>query len=327
MSISTHEGIDGLRRVPGGSILSIGNFDGLHLGHRKILETMKSLRRDGATGARLAVVTFEPHPLTVLRPALAPPRLTPPALKQSLLEQARVDDYVVLPPSPEVLGLSAEEFWQILRGEVRPAHLVEGSTFNFGKDRRGTIDRLREWSAGTGVSLHVIEGVSVPLLDLQIVPVSSSIIRWLLANGRVRDAAICLGRPYLLHGVVVEGHHRGRGIGVPTANLRSDDQMIPADGVYAGRCAIGATTYAAAVSIGTTPTFGDQQRQVEAHIIGFAGDLYGQPLQLEVLDWLRDQIRFPGIDRLKEQIARDVVHASLLTTRDPARPVAALSHS
>src|SRR5205814_7640707 len=141
--------------------------------HARILETMSSLRRDGAGGGaepHLAVVTFEPHPLTVLRPELAPPRLTPPQLKQALLETAGVDEYVVLPPSPSVLGLSAEEFWRILRDDVRLARLVEGSSFNFGKDRRGTISRLREWSVGTSVTLHVIDAVSVPLLELQIVP-------------------------------------------------------------------------------------------------------------------------------------------------------------
>jgi riboflavin kinase/FMN adenylyltransferase len=282
---------------------------------------MESFRCDGA-GCRLAVVTFEPHPLTVLRPELAPPRLTPPALKQSLLEQAGVDDYVILPPSPDVLGLSAEEFWRILRDDARPAHLVEGSTFNFGKDRRGTIQRLREWSAGTNVSLHVIEGVSTALLDLLIVPVSSSIIRWLLAGGRVRDAAICLGRPYSLQGQVIEGHHRGEKLGVPTANLSCVDQMIPADGVYAGRCAIDGKTYPAAISIGKTPTFGDQKRQVEAHLIGFDGNLYGRTIHLELLDWLRDQMRFPDVERLKEQIARDVAHTSLLRDHDPSCAIA-----
>jgi riboflavin kinase/FMN adenylyltransferase len=229
---------------------------------------------------------------------------------------------VILPPSKDVLGLSAEEFWGVLRDEVRPAHLVEGATFNFGKDRRGTIQRLREWSAGTSVALHVVDAVSVPLLDLQIVPVSSSIIRWLLANGRVRDAAICLGRPYLLEGQVVEGHHRGAKLGVPTANLCCIDQLIPADGVYAGRNTIDGNTYSAAVSIGKTPTFGDEQRQVEAHLIDFTGNLYGQTMQLELLDWIRDQMRFPGIGLLKEQIARDVVRASSLRDRDPSRAIA-----
>src|SRR6266478_1326449 len=126
--MNTHHDIAGLRELQSGSIMSIGNFDGLHLGHARILKTMRQLRREDASGEpRLSVVTFEPHPLTVLRPELAPPRLTPPQLKETLLEQAGVDDYVILPPSKNVLGLSAEEFWGILRDEVRPAHLVEGS--------------------------------------------------------------------------------------------------------------------------------------------------------------------------------------------------------
>jgi len=307
--------------VPAGSVMSIGNFDGLHLGHRRILETMKAIARNQHDAA-MSVVTFEPHPLTVLRPELAPPRLTPPALKQALLEQAGVEHYVVLPPSPEVLGLSAESFWQILRDEVRPASLVEGATFNFGKDRRGTIAQLREWSSGSAIELHVVDAVSVPLLDLQVVPASSSMIRWLLDNGRVRDAAICLGRAYLIAGKVVEGHRRGRTIGVPTANLFCEDQMVPADGVYAGRSTIDGRPYTAAVSIGKTPTFGQQQRQVEAHFIGYDGSLYGQSIQLELLDWIRDQIRFPDMQRLKSQIARDIAASAAMGSIDPSHAFA-----
>src|SRR6266480_7446349 len=126
--MNTHRDIAGLRELPSGSIMSIGNFDGLHLGHARILETMQSLRREDASGgaARLAVVTFEPHPLTVLRPELAPPRLTPPQLKWSLLQEAGVNDYIILPPTRDVLNLDAEEFWRILRDDVRVAHLIEG---------------------------------------------------------------------------------------------------------------------------------------------------------------------------------------------------------
>src|SRR3954454_15259809 len=245
--MQVREGLEGLRSVPPGGVMSIGNYDGLHLGHRRLLEMAETLRAKSAS-RRVAVVTFEPHPLTVLRPELAPPRLTPPEVKRALLEQAGVDDYVVLPPDQSVLNLSAEDFWTILRDDVRPAHLVEGDTFNFGKDRRGTMDRLREWSAGTGVALHVGEPVQAVLLNLLVAPVSSSLIRWLLTNGRARDAAICLGRPYALRGEVVQGFRRGRTIGVPTANLRIHDQVIPANGVYAGRCNIEGRTYPAAVN-------------------------------------------------------------------------------
>jgi riboflavin kinase/FMN adenylyltransferase len=299
------DGIDGLRSIAPGGVMSIGNFDGVHRGHLHILDAAADLRAR-TPESRLIVVTFEPHPLTVLRPQVAPPRLTPPNVKRKILEAAGVDDLVILAPTRDVLDLSAEAFWAILRDEARPAHLVEGPNFNFGKNRRGTIARLREWSADSEIELHVLDAVQVVLLGLQVVDVSSSLIRWLLTHGRARDAAICLGRPYALSGEVVEGHHRGRSIGVPTANLRCEDQLIPCDGVYAGRCTIDGMTHAAAVSIGRTPTFGEDRRQVEAHLIDFDGDLYGKTIEIELIDWLRDQIKYPNVEALKEQIARDI---------------------
>jgi riboflavin kinase/FMN adenylyltransferase len=273
----------------------------------------------------LAAVTFEPHPLSVLRPDRVPPRLAPVSLKQSLLADAGVDYLVILPPTRQVLDLSAETFWQILRDQVRVRHLVEGSSFNFGKNRGGTIDRLRQWAADSPVTLHVTPTLSVPLLDLQIVPVSSSVIRWLLSEGRVRDAAIGLGRAYALQGEVIRGHQRGRALGVPTANLGVADQLIPIDGVYAGRCTVDAQTYPAAVSIGTLPTFGETARQIEAHLVGFDGDLYGRTLLLEMTDWLREQRKFSGVEELKRQLARDISATIQRHSQDPARPIAQLA--
>jgi riboflavin kinase/FMN adenylyltransferase len=316
------EGLEGLAAVPAGAVVSVGNFDGVHLGHERILATARELKaRDRAPA--VAVVTFEPHPTTVLRPEAAPPRLTPPALKAALLAGRGVDVLVNLPPSQEVLGLSAEQFWEILRGRVRPSHLVEGNTFNFGKDRGGNVQRLAGWCAAAGVRLHVVEPVSVPLLDMQVAPVSSSLVRWLLFNGRVRDAAICLGRPYGLSGTVIKGYQRGRLIGVPTANLDCGEQMVPDDGVYAARCTVAGRTYPTALSIGTMPTFGaDLKRQVEAHLIGFDGDLYGQLIEVELIDWLRGQKRFAGVDALKAQMQRDLVETVERHLLDPARPIA-----
>ena len=305
MPMTTLEGIDGLRKLPPGAVVSIGNFDGIHLGHESILATMRALRGRSNAPA-LVVVTFEPHPLTVLRPEAVPPRLTPPALKNALLAERGVDVLVTLPPAPEVLDLSAERFWEILRDDVRPSHLVEGGTFNFGKGRRGSIQLLQQWAAGTGVAVNVIQPVSTALLDFTVVPVSSSLIRWLLFNGRVRDAAICTGRPYALEGPVVKGHQRGRALGMPTANLDCRDQLVPADGVYAGRCAVDGRAYAAAVSIGTMPTFGENQRQVEAYLLDFTGDLYGQVLRVELLDWVREQRKFAGVEALKARMAKDL---------------------
>src|SRR4051812_32245508 len=241
--METLDGLSGLRQLPPGCVLSVGNFDGVHRGHREILSFARQLRDGRPDRSPLAVVTFEPHPLTVLRPEAAPPRLSSAPLKRSLLESAGVDVLVVLAPVPEVLNLAAEDFWKILRDEVRPAHLVEGESFNFGKGRGGNITRLREWTAESDVKLHVVTAVEAALVDMRLTAVSSSLVRWLIAQGRVRDAAICLGRAYCLEGEVVRGHQRGRTIGVPTANLECGGLMIPADGVYAARCEIAGKIY------------------------------------------------------------------------------------
>lgn len=316
------EGLDGLRGLAKGTVLSVGNFDGIHLGHQEILRRAGLLREQAGAGAKLAVVTFEPHPLTVLKPELAPPRLTPPALKQSLLRGMGVDHLVILPPDPAVLNLTAEAFWAILRDEVKPAHMVEGQSFNFGRGRTGTIDKLREWAAQSDVRLTIVQPVEVALLDFTIVPVSSSFIRWLLARGRVRDAAICTGRPYVMEGEVVRGHQRGRGIGVPTANVRANGQLVPGEGVYVGRARVDGATYPAAVSIGTMPTFGENQRQVEVHVIDFDGDLYGKTLAVEFIDWVREQSKFKSIDALKQQLARDIAYCAERAGVNATAPIA-----
>jgi riboflavin kinase/FMN adenylyltransferase len=314
-------GLDGLRRLPPGAVMSVGNFDGVHRGHQEILRRARELR-DAAPGATFAVVTFEPHPLTVLRPQAVPPRLTSPALKQSLLAAAGADALVILPPSREVLDLTAEDFWAILRDEVEPAHMVEGESFNFGKGRGGTVSRLREWAAASDVTLHVVPPLSVPLLDMRLAPVSSSLIRWLLAQGRVRDAGICLGRAFVLEGEVIKGHQRGRSIGIPTANLECNGRMVPADGVYAGRCGVEGSTYPVALSIGTMPTFGDaNRRQVEAHLIGFDGDLYGEHVQVEVTDWVREQRKYHGVEALKAAMARDLAYCVERRALDAGRAI------
>jgi riboflavin kinase/FMN adenylyltransferase len=314
-----HHGIAGLKNLPHGTALSIGNFDGIHRGHREILKVARELKSSGA-----GVVTFEPHPLTVLRPELAAPRLTPLPLKKLILEGLGVDHLVILPPTPEVLNLTAEAFWRILHDDVQPAHLIEGHTFSFGKGRGGTIERLRAWASLTEIQLHVVAPVHVPLLNLQVVPVSSSLIRWLLVNGRARDAAICLGQPYTLEGPVIKGFQRGRALGIPTANIDCGDQLIPAEGVYAGRCVVDGITYPAAVSIGTLPTFEENKLQVEAHLIGFNNDLYGKNLKVQILDWLREQRKFPNVLALKEKIDEDIISVKDRSELSASKPIASV---
>lgn len=320
-TMDIRRGIEGLASLEPDGVVCIGNFDGVHRGHQRILSVVRELQAKHP-GSSSIVVTFEPHPLTVLRPELAPPRLTTAVMKRRLIEQAGIDHLIELEPHPDVLNLRAEEFWAILRDQVRPRHLVEGQTFTFGKDRAGTIDTLREWSRHSNIGLHVVGPVEVTLLDLRLVPVSSSLIRWLLVHGRARDAAICLGRPYLIEGEVVRGFARGRSIGVPTANLRCEHQLICAEGVYAGRCTIDGTTYPAAVSIGTLPTFQERAFQVEAHMLDFDGDLYGRHLLVEITDWLRSQMRFKNIEALKRQIMMDLHETRSRFDLLPQRPIA-----
>jgi riboflavin kinase/FMN adenylyltransferase len=312
-----YDGIDGLRRLPPGTVVSIGNYDGVHRGHCHLLAFARSL----AGPAGVAVVTFEPHPLTVLRPDSAPPRLTPLPLKRDALIACGVDHLAVVPPTPDVLGLSAEDFWAMLRDEVRPAHIVEGPAFIFGKGRGGTMDKLRDWAGGTAVRVHTVDPVTVPLLDMHQPPVSSTLVRWLLLNGRARDAAIALGRPYRMRGTVVKGFQRGRTIGVPTANLDCGDQLMPAEGVYVGRCAIDGNTYPAAVSIGRLPTFEEGRFQFEAHLVGYTGDLYGRVVDLDLLDWVREQWKFPNLDALKQRLAADIAHVVARSGMDASKPV------
>lgn len=296
----TRLGLAALSELPHGAAVSIGNYDGVHLGHQAIVRTLRG------RGAPVALVTFEPHPLTVLKPAAAPPRLTPARIKNELLADAGVDELVVLPPTPDVLNLTAEDFWARLRDDVRTSLIVEGRSFNFGKGRGGTVPRLQQWSREAGIEMIVLDDVTAELCDQTVVSVGSTLVRWLVAHGRMQDVARCLGRAYAAEGTVVTGFQRGRTIGVPTANLRVEDQLIPGDGVYAGRARVGDRCFSAAISIGNLPTFDNGTHQIEAHLLDFDGDLYGQPLRLEIAAWVRDQVRFASIDALKRQIARDI---------------------
>jgi riboflavin kinase/FMN adenylyltransferase len=170
------------------------------------------------------------------------------------------------------------------------------------------------------MQVHVVEELEVVISSLHIVEVRSSLIRWLLAHGRARDAALCLGRPYALRGPVIKGFQRGRQLGMPTANIDCSDQLIPADGVYAGRCTIAGRTYPAGISIGTLPTFNEVTRQVEGHLLGFDGDLYGQTIEFELTDFLREQIKFFDVEQLKTRMWRDMDQCRELATVDPIRP-------
>ena len=291
-------GLTSLNQLPPGSALSVGNFDGVHRGHQKIAETLCGSGRPACV-----VVTFEPHPVAALRPDLAPPRLSTADQKRGLLERLGVTHLVVLPGDKSVLSLSARAFYDQIADAGRPGLWVEGGDFRFGKGASGNVGSLREW----GANVEVVEPATVVLPGLQVVAASSSLTRWLLAHGRVADAAALLGRDYAITGAVVGGERRGRQIGFPTANVDVLGQLIPADGVYAATAVLDhGTERPAALSIGTNPTFDGPARTVEAHLLDFDGDLYGRPLTLRLRRWLREQERYPGVDALVAQLRRDV---------------------
>lgn len=304
------------------SVLSIGTFDGVHLGHRAILTQARHLARaNGAPPARVVILAFDPHPASTLRPGTEPPRLTTRAEKVRRLRDAGADEVVILEPTRELLGQSAEQFIERVAATHAPIAVIEGPDFRFGKGRKGDMALLRQLGARHGFEVRVQEPVEVTLSNGFAAPVSSSLVRWLVAHGRMLDAALCLGEPYMLTAPVVTGEQRGRTIGVPTVNLDSaplGDQVAPAEGVYAGTVELHpprehehdalepGPRHTAALSIGTKPAFGERPVTIEAHLLDFAGDLYGRTVSVRFARWLRGQAWFPSVESLQNQLHRDI---------------------
>jgi len=283
-----------------GGYVAIGNFDGVHRGHRVMVDRL--VARAHAAQAPAIVTTFDPHPLALLRAAGAPPSLTTIAQRTELLRQAGVDAVLVLPTSRDLLRLTAEEFFQqLICTELAAKGLVEGPNFSFGRDRGGSITTLRQMCLAHGMTLDVIDPVT---WNGQWV--SSSVIRSLLLAGDVTDANELLGHPYAITGLVKTGAQRGRTLGFPTANLTEIATVLPGHGVYAGACEVGGRGHPVAVNIGPNPTFGEGATKVEAHLLDFAGELYGQGLTLQLLVKLRDVRPFPSVDALQLQLADDM---------------------
>jgi riboflavin kinase/FMN adenylyltransferase len=283
-----------------GGAVTVGNFDGAHRGHAALFD---ELRRQARAAAGPAVaVTFDPHPLTLLRPGQPLSLLTTLRDRTVLLHELGAEEVVVLRTSPELLALSATGFFeQVLRGRFEARAVVEGGNFRFGHNREGTVEALARMCEEAGIACVV-----VPPLLRGGREVSSSRVRAALLGGDVAVVADLLGRPYRLHGVVGEGRRRGRTLGFPTANLVHLETLAPGDGVYAGRARVAdGAVWPAAVNVGANPTFAEDERKVEAHLLGFSGDLYGQPLALDFVARLRDTRPFAGPDDLIEQLRRD----------------------
>ncbi|WP_232536194.1 bifunctional riboflavin kinase/FAD synthetase [Lacipirellula parvula] len=286
-----------------GGAMAIGNFDGVHLGHRRIAERL--LERAREVGGPAIVFTFDPHPVRLLRPSESPPPLTWTERKAQLLKEIGVDWVVAYPTDQRLLQLTAQQFFdQIVVDAVGARAMVEGPNFYFGHNREGTIERLGQMTDQAGMTLDIVRPVE---LDGQLV--SSSLIRRLIGAGEVAAAATMLTEPYRIRGMVTHGAGRGSHIGFPTANLEAIDTLLPAVGVYAGRVPLGGKLVGAAINIGPNPTFGEQAHKVEVHLIDREESLYGEPLEVEFLSKLRDVRAFGSKEELIAQLREDVSRA------------------
>jgi riboflavin kinase/FMN adenylyltransferase len=289
--------------LPRELIVTVGNFDGIHTGQRRILELVVGRARE--TGLGSAVVTFEPHPLSVLQPEKAPPLLTTAAQKEALVAESGVESLLVVRFTPRLSRLPARRFVRdFLVGRLAVREVYVGASFAFGRDREGDLSLLRAMGdsfgfAAFGCAEVVSDGAAV----------SSTRIRAAVAAGDVEEAARMLGRPYGLGGIVVRGDGRGRGLGWPTANLAVDNELLPADGVYVSRLRIGVRgeSLPSVTNVGTRPTvYREHPRLVECHILDFDGDIYGERVEVELLRRLRSERKFPSVEELRRQIGQDV---------------------
>ncbi len=265
-----------------GGAVTVGNFDGVHRGHAALAATVRD--QAAKVGGPAVVLTFDPHPRDLLRPDLAGPPLTTADDRARLLHEAGADHVVVLRTTRDLLHLTATEFFtQVLRERLAVKAMAEGRSFGFGHNREGNIDTLTELCRGAGIPLTVVPPVVVDGGEA-----SSRRVRACLLRGDIEEAAKVLGRPYRLHGTTAVGRRRGRTLGFPTANLEPLFNVAPGDGVYAVRVFFGEERWPGAANIGPNPTFGENARKVEVHLIGFRGDLYGRALALDFVRRLRD---------------------------------------
>jgi len=291
-----------------GSVVAIGNFDGVHLGHRIVIGRTAEIAR--GLGAKLAVLTFEPHPYSVFHPEAPPFRLTPFRAKAREIEALGVDLLYVLHFDLAFSKIAADAFVrQVIVEGVHASHTVVGYDFHFGHERGGTPAVLTELGRKLGFGVTVVP----PLEAANGAAYSSTRIREHLAQGRPRDAAALLGRPFEIEGRVEIGEQRGRTMGFPTANLHLGDYLRPAGGVYAVQVQIEDETPLrwrdGVANLGTRPTVGGTDLRLETHFFDYAGDLYGRLLRVRLLEHLRPEQKFAGLDALKSQIATDAARA------------------
>ena len=301
-------------KSPSPPIMTIGNFDGVHLGHQVIFRTLCQRARE--IGGTSIVLTFDPHPLKVLAPERCPLLITPTPKKLSIIQGCGVDVVVCLPFTRELADLTPDVFVEdVLVGAIGIREIYVGYNFAFGKGRQGSIALLQELGQRHGFRVHIVEPIA---LEGRVV--SSSIIRQWIQQGQVDEAALFLGRLYSITGSVVEGYQKGRELGFPTANVRSTDELVPGRGVYAVMVDWREQRYEGVANIGFNPTFGRTQLSVEIHLFNFSQQLYGEAVEVSFVKKIRDERAFPSVADLVKQIGQDVAtaHTLLATYRHHA---------
>lgn len=302
---------------PSACVVAVGNFDGVHLGHATIARRLRAAA--DRLGLPAVAFTFDPHPASVLRPERAPVPLTTPRRRAELLLELGIDAVLVQPADLRLMSLEAEAFYRdVLRGRLGVRGMVEGADFRFGARRAGDVGLLETLCGRDGIGLEI-----VPPVVAGGEPVSSSRLRGLVAAGRIAEANALATAPYRLTGEVIHGAKRGAAIGFPTANLGGIATLLPAAGVYAAHATVidgPGGRFPAAVHIGPNATFGETTVSIEAHLIGFAGDLYGRTLHVDFLERVRDTRRFASVDDLKAQLSADVAAAASIAGRPGSDP-------
>lgn len=298
------------------TVVTVGTFDGVHRGHWAVLEEIA--RRARESGRSSVLVTFDPHPLEIVNPAAAPQLLTTAEEKRLILAQTAVDRVAFLQFTEELRDWPPERFVrEVLEQRFNVGELVIGHDHGFGRGRTGDVELLRRIGQEDGFDVDV-----VPAVHLDGRPVSSSLIRRAVAGGDLQTAEKALGRPYSVMGTVVRGAGRGRDIGIPTVNLAPPPprKLLPPDGVYAVVVSWRGGANGGMANLGPRPTFGDHVRSLEAHLFGFAGELYGETVTIEFVARLRETTRFAGPAELRAQLERDRAQA-LAVLRGTGRPV------
>jgi riboflavin kinase/FMN adenylyltransferase len=286
-----------------GTVVTVGTFDGVHRGHWDVLARIAA--RGRATGLASVLVTFDPHPLEIVNPAAAPQLLTVGEEKVEVVAESGISYMAVVPFTPALQRFGAAQFVdEVLRRRFHMKELVIGHDHGFGRDRAGDVDVLRRLGAERGFGVEVVPAVT---LDDQGTPVSSTLIRRLVAGGDLARAARALGRLYSVSGIVRTGDRRGRTLGYPTINLPAPAprKLLPPEGVYAVRAQTPAGSFGGMMNMGPRPTFGDKATSLEVHLFGEAGELYDAHVRVEFVSRLRDTQRFPSPAALAEQLGRD----------------------